>query len=280
MAVPDFLVIGAMKAGTTTLYRDLERHPDVFLPQEKEPETLVRFGDDAAAIARDYRSLFRGARPDQVRGEASTAYTKRPDAEGVAQRALDICGPGLRIVYLMRDPVRRLVSHYRHEYGLGETDLAFADALVRHDRYFDYGRYAWQIEPWLAAFPRENFLFLDFEAYVADRPAALDLVCRHVGIDPVRMPEPEEARAFNKSEGKPVARGLAGRLVGSPLYQRGLKRVVPRMLREKAMNTLLPRARDATADLSSETENELRARFADEPPPPACANRPSRAERP
>ena len=53
--LPDFLIIGAMKAGTTTLYRDLELHPQIFLPQEKEPETLVSLGDDLLAMAADYR---------------------------------------------------------------------------------------------------------------------------------------------------------------------------------------------------------------------------------
>ena len=93
MQIPDFLIVGAMKAGTTTLYRDLSGHPGIYLPEEKEPETLVRFGNDEAAILRDYKSLLGRSPKGALTGEASTVYTKRPLHEGVAERAWRICGP-------------------------------------------------------------------------------------------------------------------------------------------------------------------------------------------
>lgn len=87
MRRPDFLIIGAMKAGTTTLYRDLVDHPNIFLPEQKEPNTLVMYGSDMRRIIDDYASLFARSPQDAICGEASTAYTKRPDNEGVAARA-------------------------------------------------------------------------------------------------------------------------------------------------------------------------------------------------
>ena len=265
---PEFLIIGAMKAGTTTLYRDLEQHPQIFLPQEKEPETLVRFGDDSAAMTDDYRSLFRGAKNGQLKGEASTAYTKRPTHEGAAERAFRLCGPDLKLIYLMREPVARMVSHYRHEFGLHETDLGMDEAFDRESRYYDYGRYAFQLEPWQARFGASSFLFMRFEEYVADRRKALEHVCAFLGIDPALLPEPEEGKAFNKSDRKPVALGLTGRFVRSGMYQRGIKRAVPRAVREKAMSVLLPKARNADGQLSDAKRSQLAARFAAEPPPP------------
>ncbi len=89
---PDFLVVGAMKGGTTTLYFDLGAHPDLHLPEPKEPEVLVRHADPAA-IREAYAAHFRNARPGQLCGEASTVYTKRPDHEGVAERARQASGP-------------------------------------------------------------------------------------------------------------------------------------------------------------------------------------------
>ena len=257
-----------MKAGTTTLYRDLETHPQVFLPQEKEPETLVRFGDDDDAVRADYRSLFKGARDGQVKGEASTAYTKRPTHEGAAERARRICGPGLKLIYLMREPVARMVSHYRHEYGLHETSLPMDEAFAKHGRYFDYGRYAYQIEPWKEQFDDSRFLFLDFREYVANRHEAGKAVCTFLGLDPDALPAPEEERAFNKSDGKPVALGPVGQFIRSPIYQRGIKRALPRSLRERAMGALLPKARSAEASLSHAERARLSKRFAAEPPAP------------
>ena len=108
---PDFLIVGAMKAGTTTLYHDLSEHPDIFLPVLKEPEvltTLERLDEMRAYYAR----LFRPARPGQLKGEASTAYTKRPNNEGVAEKARALCGDGLKIIYIRRDPVERIRSQY------------------------------------------------------------------------------------------------------------------------------------------------------------------------
>ena len=109
--LPDFLIVGAMKSGTTTLYRDLILHPDVFMPEDKEPETLAN-SSDPDQIRREYRTLFPRLAEGLVKGEASTAYTKRPDFEGVAERAREVLGPGLKVVYMRRDPVERLVVVY------------------------------------------------------------------------------------------------------------------------------------------------------------------------
>lgn len=250
---PDFLIVGAMKAGTTTLYRDLCLHPEIYMPAEKEPETLVRLGGDLARIADDYRSLFRFAPPNAVKGEASTAYTKRPMHEGVAQRALQICGPDLRIVYLRRDPVKRIVSHYKHAVGLGETDLPFEEAVEQDPLYVDISRYDWQIEPWLEAFGETAVLQLQFEDYIRDRRSVARKVCAHLGADPERLPPVDEDAAFNASDDKPVARsGLGRAIVASRFYQRIAKPFVPASLRDRARDALLPKARPSEVNLTSE----------------------------
>src|SRR5262245_34426917 len=84
---PDFLIVGAMKAGTTSLHRDLNLHPQIFLPEEKEPEGLCHDRVLSARGRRRYARLFRPSRAGQMRGEASTAYTKLPEWQGVPARA-------------------------------------------------------------------------------------------------------------------------------------------------------------------------------------------------
>ena len=88
MPLPDFLIIGAMKAGTTTLYRDLMTNPAIFFPSEKEKSHLLRDEVLTEAGRRDYEKLFRRARPGQVLGIAPTRYTNLPDCPGVPGRAL------------------------------------------------------------------------------------------------------------------------------------------------------------------------------------------------
>lgn len=259
--LPDFLVIGAMKAGTTTLYRDLYGHPQVFLPEEKEPDTLTRFGDDDAAIRADYASLFRKALAGQICGEASTSYTKRPDFEGVAERTRRVCGPGIKLIYIRREPIKRLVSHYRHDYGLGYTDKPMIQALTEEPRYVDWSSYEWQIVPWRETFGADHILELDFEAYVADRKATLTELAEFLGIDSALMPPPEEERAFNASSAKPIPKGWSKKLVASPVYQRVIKPMVPWKLRDRVQALVLPKARESTEKLDPATEDLLRKRI-------------------
>lgn len=260
--VPNFLIIGAMKAGTTTLFRDLVDHPQLFLPQEKEPETLTKFGDDIDAIRRDYASLFRPAKPHQKLGEASTAYTKRPDYVGAARRALELCGPELKIIYLMRDPVKRAVSQYQHDFGLGRVVEPIDEAILKYDRYVNYSRYDWQLEPWIETFGTEGLLRVPFEAYVRNRGETLNTVCDFLAIDATLLPVLQLDRAFNASEGKPVApNGFVRGLINSRTYQRIVKPIVPWTLRDRVMRALLPKVRGSSQVLSRSSEEELRSRI-------------------
>ena len=88
MTLPDFIIIGAAKAGTTSLYAMLDRHPDIFMPRQKEPEFFAR--DDLYAQGLDsYAENFAGAEPGQVVGEASTLYSLSPLFGQTAARIKD-----------------------------------------------------------------------------------------------------------------------------------------------------------------------------------------------
>ncbi|QDZ10715.1 sulfotransferase family protein [Devosia ginsengisoli] len=252
--VPDFLIVGSMKAGTTTLYRDLVQHPDIFLPQEKEPETLVRFGEDDRAILEDYRSLMRPAATGQICGEASTAYTKRPDHEGVAERALRICGAKLKIIYLTREPISRIVSQYRHELALGLVQEPLNQAVLANGRYVAYSRYDWQLAPWLAALGPDNVLVLRFEDYVARRAETVGRICQFLGVS---APAGDFDRAFNTSEGKMVPRGLWKAVVASRFYQRQIKPLVPVGMRERMAGRVLTPVQQQVGELEPQTRERL-----------------------
>ena len=114
MTLPGFLVVGAMKAGTTSLYRDLPTNPSVFMPIDKEPNNLLSDDVRTPQGLDDYARHFQRAGADQLCGEASTAYTMLPRHTGVPERALEVLGPDCRIIYLVREPVARIVSHHQH----------------------------------------------------------------------------------------------------------------------------------------------------------------------
>lgn len=221
--LPDFLIVGAMKAGTTSLWADLARTPGICLPPQKEPETLVRHAGDAAAARADWADLFRGVPAGVLTGEASTAYTKRPDLPDVAQLARRVAGDRLRIVYLTRDPVARMVSQWRHERSLDPALPPFEIAVRRDPAYVAWSRYDWQIAPWKAAFPGA-VLTLALEDYLADPAATRARVLAHIGHPggaAVTAGPPPRANATG--ERRVVRARLGRRLIASPVYQRRVK---------------------------------------------------------
>ncbi len=121
MRLPDFLIIGAQKAGTTTLYRDLLANPAIFLPIDKEPGNLCE-DDLLTDTGRSaYARHFANASTDQLCGEATTSHTKRPDVLGVPARARRLLGDKLKVIYLVREPISRIISHHHHELTSSEV---------------------------------------------------------------------------------------------------------------------------------------------------------------
>lgn len=183
---PDFVLIGAMKAGSTSLHRQLERHPQLFLSRPKEPEYFsLRFAEAGAEAW--YEQLFHGARPGQLRGEASTGYTRWPQVAGVPAR-LAARSPSARLVYLLRDPVDRAVSHWRHRMlewqAAGRGPLPLREAVEVLPEILDSSRYLRQIEVYLEHFPRPQLHLAFFEEIATDPRGHLEAVQRFLGVEP------------------------------------------------------------------------------------------------
>lgn len=252
MRLPDFLIIGAMKAGTTGLYRDLLTNPRVYFPYKKEPHALT--SDDVLSDAglRQYADLFAGAESDQICGEASTGYTKLPDFPGVPERAAKVLGDRFKVIYLVRNPVDRIVSHYRHVRWDNES-FPPIDEQVREDpRYVNYSRYAMQAAPWLDAIGPDRVRIVLFERYAEDRTGVVTELCEFLGIPP-RPELVETDKVYNRSDGKPVARGVLGALRNNTLYRDYLRKAVPMPIRDAARQMFLPKVNAPPPKPSPET---------------------------
>jgi Sulfotransferase domain len=182
--LPDFLILGAQKAGTTALYAYLRWHPDIAGPSWKEVSYFDRHYRRGTSW---YRGNFPALARGRLVGEASPGYLFHP----LAPERVKATVPEARLIVLLRDPVDRALSHYHHETLLGREPLSFAEAvdaepertrgederMVRDPDYFsnawwDYtylarGRYAEQLERWFAVFPREQLLVLTCEELAA-----------------------------------------------------------------------------------------------------------------
>ena len=187
--LPDFLILGAQKAGTTALYSYLRRHPSITGPSWKEVSYFDRH------YARG-EAWYRGNFPNKARtrgklvGEASPSYLFHP----LGPQRVRALVPDARLVVLVRDPVDRALSHYQHEVALGREPLSFEDALAAEEErtrgeaerlaadprafsrawwdhtYAARGRYAEQLERWLDVYPREQLLVVATEE-LGERPA-------------------------------------------------------------------------------------------------------------
>ncbi len=178
-AAPDFIVIGAMKSATTTLHEQLARQPGIFMSRPKEPN----FFSDDEVFARGfdwYASLFEAAPEGSIRGESSTHYTKRPNFPDTVERLASAL-PGIKLIYVMRHPIERLLSHYGHEVTNGRTNLGLRQAIEAVPELVDYSRYAMQLEPYLSAFGPANILPVFFRRIANQPQAELERICRFLG---------------------------------------------------------------------------------------------------
>lgn len=252
MRFPDFLVIGAMKSGTTSLFFDLLTQPRVFFPQDKEPGNLADDGVLTEAGKAAYARLYEPATPRQLCGDASTRYAKLPEFPGVARRARSILGADVRIIYLVREPVARTVSQHYHEFLEGGV-VADIDRAVREaPRLVDYSRYAMQIRPWLDAFGADQVRVVRFESYVADRRGVTTDLAGFLGIDPdVERLEPD--KAYNRGDRQWARGGLLWRFSRSDLYRSLLRPWLSRDARGRLRDVLLRKPADRPGPPSAAT---------------------------
>ena len=185
--LPTFIVIGAMKAGTTSLYHYLRHHEQVFMPRVKELDFFV--ADHNWTRGLDwYRRQFADAGDAVARGEASTLYTKYPEHRGVPRRIATLL-PEVRLIYVVRDPLVRLRSHYQHRVMTGAEVDPPEVALFTNPVYLDCSRYAMQLEQYLDHFSREQILMVTSEALRTDRRATVQGVYRFLGVSDDAVPD-------------------------------------------------------------------------------------------
>ncbi len=240
-----------MKAGTTTLYRDLMENPAIFMPEIKEPGNLQ--SDDVLCDEgrREYAAHFIDARSDQICGDASTEYSKLPDISGVPGRAGKILDRNLRVIYVVREPVSRIISHHKHEFYANRIRCDIDEAVGAMPRFIDYSRYAMQIEPWIDMLGEDRVRIVVFESYIADRRRTIDSLSEFLGIKPAVEVEDADT-AHNSAAGKRMLKGPIAWVQQSFLYQRVFKGVLPRTAKDR-IRSMLPKPPNRIAPPSAAT---------------------------
>jgi hypothetical protein len=256
--LPTFLLIGAMKAGTTTLYGHLSAHPQVFMPVHKEPDFFVAEKAWSRGLGW-YRGLFAAADDAVAVGEASTSYTKCTEFSGVPERIAQVL-PDVRLVYLVREPVERLRSMYLHNVIRGRERRPVARAVLGDPMYIGASSYGLQVRAYLPHLPLERVLVVTTDDLHTDVAGVLDRVHRFIGVDPSLAQVDGDHRAYRTSgrRADTSLRALARRAPGWEWAARALPTAVVDKIKPIGTRTLDP----SIADLPPHVESLVRERLA------------------
>ena len=237
MALPDFFVAGAPKAGTTALHAALARHPSLYMSAVKEPKFFltdgpppIRGGPGDLQTYREhvwrrdeYEALFAPAPPGTLRGESTPFYLYERDAA----RRIRALIPGARLIVILRDPVERAHSNWTHLWSAGLDPVGdFVAACAEEERriaagwadfwhYTALGRYGEQLEHLYSLFRREQVLVFRYRALIENPAWVLDRICAFLGVPEGVLTEVPRENAPTRS-GRSGTRPCHGRCASAP----------------------------------------------------------------
>ncbi|MEM6553556.1 MAG: sulfotransferase domain-containing protein [Planctomycetota bacterium] len=201
---PNFLILGANKAGTSSLHIYLAQHPDIFMPENKEPTFFPYLAnaiqpakgnpglDKAVTNWEDYEALFADAGGFKIRGESSTAYLHNPAVPPLIKEHL----PDVKMVAVFREPADRAFSNYTmyrrwnieplrtFKAALKAEPKRLADGMNDGYGYTTLGFYADRVEQYLSLFPHDRFRFFLFDDIKHDAAAVAREIFEFLDIDP------------------------------------------------------------------------------------------------
>lgn len=207
-ALPNCIVIGAMKAGTTSLHNYLDVHPEVFASKVKEINFFIEEKNFNKGLDW-YKNQFDPT--IQIRVESSQNYTKRHVFKNVPGKIKSILGEEVKLIYIVREPIQRMKSHYLERLTAGhvENNMNFNDALYKHmeklpleeNHTVQTSMYAYQLEPYLKLFKKENIHILKSEDLYKDTLKEMNNVFSFLGLKQLNDPELFQSQ-FNRSSDK------------------------------------------------------------------------------
>jgi Sulfotransferase domain len=251
----DFLVIGAMKAGSTSLFEFLAAHPSVYVPGTKEPHYFsMRYYYPSSY----YRWLFRARGEQQICGEASTSYSNVNRFPRCPERIANDA-PNVRIIYIIRDPIERIMSNLRH-IRLRGHDIGIDSKAVTDPSLWNKSRYRDTIEAYLEFFPRSRMFVADLHDLRKDdewlRRVLRFLELDHHSCEKFVLPQ------SNVSNRRRIASPWVSRIALSPLGAL-LRDMLPGERIQQLRNLVSSSKQPDDAEISGINADVLRERFPD-----------------
>lgn len=234
---PELYLIGAMKSGTTTLYSHLKNHKNIFLCPKKEPGYFSR--DERYAKGEQwYLDLFAHAQDGQIKVDASTCYSRWPHFDNTIERIASV-SPNAKFIYIMRDPVDRTYSHYRHRMTesilSGKSIISFVEAIKTDKEMMCASDYALQISKYLEYFSIEQFYFTTLDLLVHQPQKVMTEIYDFLDLENSDQNGSFRSIQANKAEDKIIYRKnleMIKKLKNST-YIQNIKFLIPSDLRAK-----------------------------------------------
>lgn len=248
--IPNLFIVGAPKAGTTSLYHYLSHHPNVYMCPVKEPnyfshEDIVRqelyYSEKGAADIERYSKLFIEATYQKIIGEASVSYLFYPN---VPKKIKDTISDA-KIIIILRNPIDRGFSHYLMDYRLGYINLSFEDIVYKtvnhkllhlyYQQVVELGLYYHQVKRYLDTFGNKQVHIILNEDMRVDLPRVISSVCNFLGISSKNFPKTEKKHNVYQKPRNLLVRQLYSNIT----LRKSLKRILPSGLSDKFKNTFL-----------------------------------------
>lgn len=257
--LPNFIIIGAPKAGTTSLYHYLSEHPQVFMSEPKEVNYFSReeiieqglyYKDFKAKNLNEYKQLFETASNQKAIGEGSVSYLFYPKTA----EKIKACISNVKIIMLLRNPMERGYSHYLMDYKLGLVDLTYEEIVYKksnhkyinlyYQQYVELGLYYEQVKRYLELFDKEQIKIYFQEDLRENSEAIVDDLYDFLNIEKSSVPNTnKEHNAFSMPKNK-----LIHKLYGSHIVRTTLSKFFPESLKEWLLNNLFERTKKPVLD--------------------------------
>lgn len=254
--LPNFLIIGAQKSGTSSLWQYLRRHPQIFMTLRPEPAYFS--GHNLSRGLEWYQKQFRGSATYPARGECTPGYTMYPTFPDVPRRIASLI-PDVKLIYVVRHPVDRMRSHYHHRFVAGMERAPIDRALRDEPQYVNTSRYSFQIEQYMCYFRPDHLLVVVSEALRTDRRRALRQIFRFLGVDDEWW-SPELEHESNVSDARRLRRPFVDKVMSYDVALR-IAEHIPSGVKESIRTVSHRPPPTPELSMSEELERELEDRL-------------------
>ena len=269
----DFFIVGAPKAGTTSLYHYLDEHRDICMSSDKEPNYFsdeelqqqdMYYGKSRVETIDIYHSLFDKHLESKVKGEASVSYLFYKKVP----KKIKEYNPDAKIIIMLRNPCHRAFSHYLMDRRLGLVYDSFEDVIDKksnhknanlfYQQYIQVGQYASQVKSYLECFDRNNILFIEYEDFRKNISHVMNRVYKFLNVEPSSQADlNQKYNLYSRPKNNII------RFIYSFVFLRNmLTSIFPKKFISLIRSVLF--RRDKKPSLSDEAKQKLKMLFADD----------------